>query len=371
MKIVFPIGSFYPSQEGGPSNSVYLLAKELSTLESYEVSVITTNKGISENALDFDQWIKLGDKFKVTYLKRNWYYPLAWIRIAWSEITHSEVVHLTSVFYPPSVIAALISVIKRKKVVWSVRGEFNREALSFSSWKKLPLRPILKLLGASNRIVFHSTSLKEQKEIASSFMRKKSILIPNGVESSDAQVKRAMPKTILYLGRLHPIKAIDNAIRAFTRSSLPSKGFNLIIAGKGSQSYYDYLLKLVGELDTFDRIEFIGHTVGETKDKIIANSGWLILPSFSENFGNVVVESLRQCTPVVASSQTPWEDLALYQAGYHVPNSIQELSQVFDTIGGLNDSDYHDFSQNALKLMSEKYTMNVIIDKWKTIYEKD
>ena len=60
MKVVMPIGSFYPSQDGGPSNSVYLLAKELSaSSKSYDLSVITTDKGISENDVALNQWLEL------------------------------------------------------------------------------------------------------------------------------------------------------------------------------------------------------------------------------------------------------------------------------------------------------------------------
>ena len=366
-----PIGSFYPSQDGGPSNSVYLLAKELSASSgSYDLSVITTDKGISENDVALNQWLEL-EGFRVIYIKRNWHYGITWLKLTLAEIRFSDIVHLTSIFYPPSIIGAIISLVLRKRIVWSVRGEFNREALSFSSRKKFLLKPILKLLGKYSRIVFHSTSIKEQREIASSFMQRESVLIPNGIDFINAPVKTEMSKTILFLGRLHPIKAIDNAIKAFVESSLPKRGFRFLIAGKGNLSYHNYLVELIGELRAEDRVELIGHVVGESKDKIIAESGWLILPSFSENFGNVVVESLRQCTPVIASSQTPWEDLALYQAGYHVPNSVEELSRVFDTIGELSDNDYHKFSRNALKLISEKYTMNVIIDKWKAIYEKD
>lgn len=370
MRILFPIGSFYPSHEGGPSSSVYLLAKELSKIEGYFVTVITTDKGIDKSDLNFNEWIYCDDNFRVNYILRDWYFPLVWLKLLWIEIKSCDLVHLTSVFYPPSVIAATISMLLGKKVVWSVRGELNREALSFGYRKKMLLRPLLMLLSRNRKMVLHATSTKEQQEIASSFMRMKTVLIPNGINTSDSEVKSEMPKIILYLGRLHPIKAIDNALKAFASSSLPSKNFKFLIVGKGRQSYTDYLAEVIEENKIQGSVEFMGHLVGEKKDEIIMNSGWLILPSYSENFGNVVVESLRHSTPVIASTQTPWEDLAHYRAGLYLPNTVQDLTIAFNTIGGLDNNEYYKYSLNALTLISEKYQMSVIIDKWKLTYEE-
>ena len=53
---------------------------------------------------------------------------------------------------------------------------------------------------------------------------------------------------------------------------------------------------------------------GEEKNKVIASNMALVLPSKSENFGNVVLEALAQGTPVIASKNTPWQILDLKNA---------------------------------------------------------
>ena len=51
------------------------------------------------------------------------------------------------------------------------------------------------------------------------------------------------------------------------------------------------------------------------------------MPSHNENFGNVVVESLSQGTPVIASTGTPWKILEKYHAGYWIKNNPENIAK--------------------------------------------
>ena len=56
------------------------------------------------------------------------------------------------------------------------------------------------------------------------------------------------------------------------------------------------------------------------------------MPSHTENFGIVATEALFQNTPVIASKHTPWEILETEQAGFHIINTPQVISQAVITI---------------------------------------
>jgi glycosyltransferase involved in cell wall biosynthesis len=96
----------------------------------------------------------------------------------------------------------------------------------------------------------------------------------------------------------------------------------------------------------------------------------LILPSETENFGNVVVEALNHGTPVIASKGTPWSILETYNAGYHCSNDPELLSKAIDKLLSLSHIDYNEMSANSIKLVEDKFDVNSNILKWITVYKQ-
>ena len=63
--ILIPAWSFYPSQEGGPSNALYWLASGLAKA-GYTVKVVATNRYIAQGVVKENMWIQLNG-FAVIY----------------------------------------------------------------------------------------------------------------------------------------------------------------------------------------------------------------------------------------------------------------------------------------------------------------
>jgi glycosyltransferase involved in cell wall biosynthesis len=124
--------------------------------------------------------------------------------------------------------------------------------------------------------------------------------LPNFVEAAPAQpVARASLATpedvplLLALGRLHPNKALDVAIRALAQ--LP--GAYIWIAGEGP---------LAGELQSLarregvaDRVRFLGWR--DDVPALLAAADILVCPSRIEPLGNVVIEAWAHGKPVIAA----------------------------------------------------------------------
>ena len=143
MKVLFPIGTIFPSQQGGPSNTVYWMAKALNTPEGInervDVTIISTNLGIDLNTITSNKWMDT-NYGRVIYTS-EWFHslPLRLIFLSLKKMKKADIIHLTSIFYPPSWILAPIALLQGKKIVWSVRGNFEESALKISSWKKKPI----------------------------------------------------------------------------------------------------------------------------------------------------------------------------------------------------------------------------------------
>ena len=187
MKIIFPIGSFYPSQSGGPNNTIFWLSKSLKK-NNFKTTVVTTDKDITNKEIIFDQFIN-NDVGKIIYCKEYYYrFPIKLIKNSIKVMDKSDIIHLTSLFYVPSLILAYFAKKKNKKIVWSVRGELEENALNFNILlKKIYLKIIKNIL--NKNFIFHSTSYNETKNINKYFKNSKVIQIPNYIEMPKKQNK--------------------------------------------------------------------------------------------------------------------------------------------------------------------------------------
>ena len=125
--------------------------------------------------------------------------------------------------------------------------------------------------------------------------------VPRDPPGAVSGIQPGSPLRLLFIGRLEPIKALPilfHAVRILDRERFP---VTLDIVGAGDPSYDRELKAEVDALDIAGRVEFHGDLRGEAKLAVLRRSHLLILPSYSENFGFVVVEAMAQGIPVVVS----------------------------------------------------------------------
>lgn len=131
---------------------------------------------------------------------------------------------------------------------------------------------------------------------------------------------------LLFLGRLHPIKAIERLLEAMALVQRRGVEVRLVIAGDGEARYQRSLQVLAERMDLGRSVRFAGHVKGTVKEQVIRAADVLVLPSFSENFGIVVAEALANGVPVIASRGTPWHELERQGCGRWVRNDPESLA---------------------------------------------
>ncbi len=371
MKIYFPIGAFYPSQIGGPCNTLFWHTSALNS-KGIGTNITTTSLGLKKGDVELDK--VLDKECGSVYYGSTSSISFLVIKQIFEGVRSADIIHLNSLFNILSIISFFYIKVffPTKKIIWSVRGELNANALIFSRLKKKPLLFLYKKW--CKNILFHSTSEKETAEIKSVFGNVKTVEIPNFIEPSKRR-EDITKKQFLYLGRIHRIKAIHKLIEGLSISDkFKDSDYKLIIVGKHEERHLDYyqeLLELIKSKNLYDKIEWKGHLIGEEKEKIYAESYALILPSETENFGNVVIESLNQGTPVLASKGTPWSVLEIYQCGFHINNSPQNISNAIDKMINLSEETYNEMQKNARLLVDQEYNIRTQIDKWINIYNNE
>jgi len=109
-------------------------------------------------------------------------------------------------------------------------------------------------------------------------------------------------KTIIFVGRIEPLKGIDRLMLAMAQLQNGCRPRLLIIGGgENSQNEIERLRKLAGELQIRDSIDFLGLIKQSELPLFYSAADVCVVPSYYESFGLVVLESLACGTPVVAT----------------------------------------------------------------------
>jgi D-inositol-3-phosphate glycosyltransferase len=137
-------------------------------------------------------------------------------------------------------------------------------------------------------------------------------IVPCGVNMElfqpiDKQMARrklglADDKIILFVGRIDPLKGIEQLLKAVPYLQ-STDGLKLIVIGGGEDSRHeiDRLQRLAGELDIKDVVSFRGLVKHDELPYFYSAADACVIPSYYESFGLVAVESLACGTPVVAT----------------------------------------------------------------------
>ena len=367
-RILFPTGSFYPAQNGGPDNTVYWITKALKR-RGYDTVISSTDWGQPETT-KINEWIDT-DFGKVVYAKDLIHYlPLVSLKYMLSQIKNADIVHLTMITYPSSFITAILnSRFYGKPMVWSSRGDLDPPMLLRSRRVKALAIWMINTFVRKDLLLFHSTCKEETSYIQDNFGDDVNVVeIPNYMELPE---KLSLPNDdyLLFVGRIDPKKGLENLFRGLAQSKVfMSNRTVLKVVGDHRHTYGKSLEELANELGIANRIEFLGHVTGYDKEVLLAAAKCLIMPSHTENFGIVVTEALAQGTPAIASTGTPWSSLDETGSGYWVDNDPTSLEGAIDRILSLPEEELHRMGQNALTLVTTAFDIHNNVDEWEEAY---
>ena len=168
---------------------------------------------------------------------------------------------------------------------------------------------------------------------------------------------------LLYLGRLDPIKGIENLLAALKESA---SFVTLSICGEGANGYLANLKALSRELGIEDRVKFLGHVTGEAKANCFAEADVFVMPSFSESFGLSAAEALSYGVPVIVSKGTPWSEVEKVGCGLWVDNDPQSLASAF---GQIREMPRAEMGQRGREWMAREFSWDVIAARMVKVYE--
>jgi glycosyltransferase involved in cell wall biosynthesis len=143
-----------------------------------------------------------------------------------------------------------------------------------------------------------------------------SFVIPNPIDiapRADGTIFRQRfdlgKSTLLFgtFGRLHPRKGFDVLLPSLAMAA-SRIDFKLLIVGPDEAGYQKELEEMSRALKLRDRVIFTGELSGGDLARAYASVDMMVLPSYGESFGNVIVEAAAQGTPCYISDQVGLRD---------------------------------------------------------------
>jgi glycosyltransferase involved in cell wall biosynthesis len=237
------------------------------------------------------------------------------------DIIHNHGLWMLPNVYPGNAIRD-----SRCLLVVSPHGTLSAYALGINALQKKIFWYFLQASSLRAAICFHATSESEYEDIRRLGFKQPICILPNGVDVPPLKkTPNIVRRQLLFLGRIHPTKGIDNLLHAWRLVEDRFPDWDLHIAGPDDGGgYLDEMLGLAKHL-RLKRVEFVGPLFGDDKLRAYRTASLFVLPTHSENFGMTVAEALAAGTPAIVTKGAPWGGLEKQGAGWSIDIGVDPL----------------------------------------------
>ena len=242
---------------------------------------------------------------------------------------------------------------------WSLNQKKIKKKIAFHIYQK-------KILEYSK--IIHATSKMEANNLIRLGIEKPIEFIPHGTDlkkvDTDFDFKFKISKgkkILLFLSRFDKKKGIFELLKEFNK--INNKDWILLISSYKNTDY----LNAEKEFEKNKNIIFFGESDFKIKEKLYSVSDFFILPSYSENFGLVIMESLSYSCPVITTKFTPWAYIN-NNSGLIMSNINQDLNNKLNILFNLSDKDILNFKKNC-HLDLKDFTWKKVIKEYIELYK--
>lgn len=280
----------------------------------------------------------------------------------------ADVVHYHGLWKMPNVYPASAVRGSGSLLVASPRGMLAPEALNYSRMKKRLFWAALQGRAVRDSGLLHATSDKEAEEMRIAGLTAPIAVIPNGVSiPADRHTDKASPRRLLYLGRLHPIKGVEDLLTSWARLQDRFEDWELVVAGPGDTDYVNGLIAQSEQLGA-RRIRFVGPVYGEEKSELLWSSELFVLPSKSESASVAVAEALAHSVPVIVTKGTPWQSVEEHGAGWWVDPDASSIHDALASAMSQTHPHLREMGVAGRRLMETDYSWEHLSEMLEAAY---
>jgi len=379
MKILHVVPTYVPAwKHGGPIRTVHGLCKALAA-RGHQVTVFTTDVDTG-GAVPTGKAVALDGVevwyFPVTAPRRSYRSPQmdAALRQRMAEL---DVAHLHSVFLWPTSAAAREAEQAGVPYLVAPRGMLVGDLLyRRGRWRKALWLRFVERRTLARAAGLHATTDLEAEEVRKLGLPLPRIfVVPNGIdpepppatEELSAPVRSVLAGRpfLFYLGRLSWKKGLDRLIPAMAR--VPK--IVLVVAGNDEEGIRPRLEALAREAGVAGRVVFLGPVDGADKAALLHGCAALVLPSYSENFGNSVLEAMAAGRPVAVTPEVGLAGVVREErAGIVADGDPAALGDALRAL--LADPDREAMGRRGAEAARRRFGWEAIAERMEAVYEE-
>ena len=342
MKILHVISSLAP-RYGGPPKACWEMARAVAQL-GHEVSIYTTNQdGPGELAVPLGQPV-WQEGVEIRYFPiqppRFWGTSLPLALGLRHKVPASDLVHIHSLYFFHSLVAGHYC--RQNAIPYLVRPHGTLDPFIYRRhrWRKRLVEHLFEHRNIRRAAALHFTTAEEQALAAPYTFDTPGLVVPLGIGADEfaampepGSFRRRHPeigdkRIILFFGRVNFKKGLDILAKAFGAVARRRQDVHLVIAGPDNEGWGARVRTWLGEEGVLGRTTFTGMLLGPDKLAVLRDASMFVLPSYSENFGLAVIETMAAGLPVIISDKVNiWREVESAGAGKVIPCEAGKLTE--------------------------------------------
>ena len=371
------------NKSGGPVRSIENMVDRLG--DEFKFYIITSCRDLGEKLsypnIRKDQWVQV-KKAQVMYLSVQQQNIIEIYKLL--KKTNYDLLYLNGIFsrlysmFPIGL--SKIGLLDKAPILISTKGEVSQGALRIKFLRKRFFLSLAKSIGLYKMIYWHVSSSFEKVDLIKNLSIRDSFIqsivnIPSadskkidlGKVASNIYTAEDFAKhynftkenqrdefleketgkiKIIFLSRISRKKNLSGALALL--KDLPGDIQFHIYGPIEDENYWNKCRIAISNLSSNIKIEYKGIVEHDEVLNVFKSYHLFLFPTFSENYGHVILESLLSGCPVLISDQTFWRNLEKQGVGWDIPLDNPLLfRQILQTCIDMDSTVFQKISQRA------------------------
>jgi poly(glycerol-phosphate) alpha-glucosyltransferase len=290
-----------------------------------------------------------------------------------------SLLHTNGLWMYPSLASRRWSRRARRPYLISPHGMLDLWAVRNAAWKKRLAGWLFEDAHLAGAACLHALTESEARAIRAYGLRNPICVIPNGVDLHEHPVlpRPAWAREIgedrrilLYLGRLHPKKGLENLLRAWkdVQSTAAARDWVLVVAGWDQGGHARRLERQAEALEITDSLRFVGPQFEDAKAASLAGADAFVLPSLSEGLPVAVLEAWSHGLPVLMTAACNLPEGFAAGAALPIGTDPAGVAAGLRRLFALSDAERREVGARGRALVRQHFTWASVAEQMIAVY---
>jgi glycosyltransferase involved in cell wall biosynthesis len=261
----------------------------------------------------------------------------------------------------------------------SPHGMLDPWAVRHSAWKKRLVGWWFENAHLAGAACLHALSEAEARAIRTYGLSNPICVVPNGVDLPKEPVSGRPVwageaekdcEILLFLGRLHPKKGLENLLLAWkdVQRDGGARDWLLVIAGWDQGGHARQLQRMAEEHAIARSVRFVGPQFGDDKAASFAGADAFVLPSLSEGLPIAVLEAWSYALPVLMSEACNLPEGFAVGAALPIGTDRAAIAAGLRRLFALSAAERRDMGARGRALIGERFTWRQVGEQMTDVY---